>query len=79
MVTKKAGFFVMESNPNYFAQNILAYSNKKLCMTAISCYILQNVNIVCLLTSSLPFSYYHCHAACSLRSHYQRLLYVGSL
>lgn len=42
-------------------------------------YILQNVNIVCLLTSSLSFSYYHCHAACSLRSHYQRLLYVGSL
>ena len=42
-------------------------------------FILQNVNIVCLLTSSLPFSYYHCHAACSLRSHYQRLLYVGSL
>lgn len=65
--------------PNYFAQNILAYSNKKLCMTAISCYILQNVNIVCILTSSLSFSYYHCHAACSLRSHYQRLLYVGSL
>lgn len=42
-------------------------------------FILQNVNIVCLLTSSLFFSYYHCHAACSLRSHYQRLLYVGSL
>lgn len=42
-------------------------------------FILQNVNIVCLLTSSLSFSYYHCHAACSLRSHYQRLLYVGSL
>lgn len=42
-------------------------------------YILQNVNIVCLLTSSLFFSYYHCHATCSLRSHYQRLLYVGSL
>lgn len=42
-------------------------------------YILQNVNIVCILISSLFFSYYHCHAACSLRSHYQRLLYVGSL
>lgn len=42
-------------------------------------YILQNVNIVCILISSLSFSYYHCHAACSLRSHYQRLLYVGSL
>jgi len=42
-------------------------------------FILQNVNIVCLLTSSLFFSYYHCHAACSLRSHYQCLLYVGSL
>lgn len=42
-------------------------------------FILQNVNIVCLLTSSLFFSYYHCHAACCLRSHYQRLLYVGSL
>ena len=42
-------------------------------------FILQNVNIVCLLTSSLFFSYYHCHAACSLRSHYQRLLDVGSL
>lgn len=42
-------------------------------------FILQNVNIVCLLTSSLFFPYYHCHAACSLRSHYQRLLYVGSL
>lgn len=42
-------------------------------------FILQNVNIVCLLTSSLSFSYYHCHAACSLRSHHQRLLYVGSL
>lgn len=42
-------------------------------------FILQNVNIVCLLTSSLFLSYYHCHAACSLRSHYQRLLYVGSL
>ena len=24
-------------------------------------------------------AYYHCHAACSLRSHYQRLLDVGSL
>lgn len=42
-------------------------------------FILQNVNIVCILISSLFFSYYHCHAACSLRSHYQRLLYVGSL
>lgn len=79
MVTIKAGFFVMESSLIIFVQNILAYSNKKLCMTAISCYILQNVNIVCILTSSLSFSYYHCHAACSLRSHYQRLLYVGSL
>lgn len=79
MVTKKAGFFVMESSPNYFAQNILAYSNKKLCMTAISCYILQNVNLARLFTSSLFFPYYHCHAACSLRSHYQRLLDVGSL
>lgn len=42
-------------------------------------YILQNVNIVCILISSLFFSYYHCHAACSLRSHYQCLLDVGSL
>lgn len=42
-------------------------------------FILQNVNIVCILISSLFFSYYHCHAACSLRSHYQCLLYVGSL